>query len=251
MEVHHHPKVEKKNFKEYFFEFLMIFLAVTMGFIAENIRESIADNHKEKEYISSLIEDLKEDTTKLKQGIELNTKQSNGYDSLISCWYSKPYSDSSIRYMYYLYRKYTGTRHKVWFTHRTIDQLGNAGGMALIRSKAASDSIINYYEFVDRADGQIDVFTNTFQHDAFQTSYRIFNWSLLRNISTPSLNTLLQPGKTFAFLSFTVTDENTYIAQMQTSGLVLKNYIRMLSDEQQRCLRLIAVLQKQYHLENE
>ena len=25
MEVHHHPKVEKKNFKEYFLEFLMIF----------------------------------------------------------------------------------------------------------------------------------------------------------------------------------------------------------------------------------
>jgi hypothetical protein len=30
MEVHHHPHVEKKNFKEYFLEFLMIFLAVTM-----------------------------------------------------------------------------------------------------------------------------------------------------------------------------------------------------------------------------
>ena len=40
MEVHHHPQVEKKNFREYFLEFLMIFLAVTMGFlqrISENI----------------------------------------------------------------------------------------------------------------------------------------------------------------------------------------------------------------------
>jgi len=27
MEVHHHPTVEKKKFKEYFFEFIMIFLA--------------------------------------------------------------------------------------------------------------------------------------------------------------------------------------------------------------------------------
>jgi hypothetical protein len=33
MEVHHHPKAEKKNFKEYFFEFIMIFLAVTLGFL--------------------------------------------------------------------------------------------------------------------------------------------------------------------------------------------------------------------------
>ena len=44
MEVHHHPHVEKKNFKEYFLEFLMIFLAVTMGFIAENVRERITEH---------------------------------------------------------------------------------------------------------------------------------------------------------------------------------------------------------------
>ena len=36
MEVHHHPQVEKKNFKEYFLEFIMIFLAVTLGFFCRN-----------------------------------------------------------------------------------------------------------------------------------------------------------------------------------------------------------------------
>ena len=51
MEVHHHPHVEKKNFKEYFLEFLMIFLAVTMGFFAENIREDITNRKKEKQYM--------------------------------------------------------------------------------------------------------------------------------------------------------------------------------------------------------
>jgi hypothetical protein len=30
MEVHHHPNLERKNFKEYFLEFLKIFLAVNM-----------------------------------------------------------------------------------------------------------------------------------------------------------------------------------------------------------------------------
>jgi hypothetical protein len=42
MDVHHHPDLhhKKKNFKEYFLEFLMIFLAVTLGFIGSirNIR---------------------------------------------------------------------------------------------------------------------------------------------------------------------------------------------------------------------
>ncbi|MGN6196319.1 MAG: hypothetical protein ACTHOB_15370 [Ginsengibacter sp.] len=49
MEVHHHPHVEKKNFKEYFFEFIMIFLAIrsekliraNMAFIGENMREQL------------------------------------------------------------------------------------------------------------------------------------------------------------------------------------------------------------------
>jgi len=39
IEVHHHPHVGKKSFKEYVLEGLMIFLAVTMGFFAEGMRE--------------------------------------------------------------------------------------------------------------------------------------------------------------------------------------------------------------------
>jgi len=39
MEVPHHPQIEKKNFKEYFLEFLMISLAVTIGFFAESLRQ--------------------------------------------------------------------------------------------------------------------------------------------------------------------------------------------------------------------
>lgn len=39
MEVHHHPHVEKKNFKEYFLEFVMIFLAVFLGFCREYKRK--------------------------------------------------------------------------------------------------------------------------------------------------------------------------------------------------------------------
>ncbi len=54
MEVHHHPNVEKKGFKEYILEGLMIFLAVTLGFFAESIREKIADKEKERDYITAM-----------------------------------------------------------------------------------------------------------------------------------------------------------------------------------------------------
>ena len=49
MEVHHHSNHEgKKNWKSYFWEFLILFLAVFCGFLAENIRESSLERHKEK-----------------------------------------------------------------------------------------------------------------------------------------------------------------------------------------------------------
>jgi hypothetical protein len=65
MEVHHHPQVEKKNFKEYFLEFIMIFLAVTLGFFAEQMRESVADHNRGKEFMKSMVEDLKTDTANI------------------------------------------------------------------------------------------------------------------------------------------------------------------------------------------
>ena len=40
----------------------MLFLAVFLGFIAENIRESIVEKERGKQYIESFYRDLKKDT---------------------------------------------------------------------------------------------------------------------------------------------------------------------------------------------
>ena len=63
MEVHHHPEVEKKGFKEYLLEGLMIFVAVMMGFIAENVREGITEREHVKQLTSQLVNDLRSDTS--------------------------------------------------------------------------------------------------------------------------------------------------------------------------------------------
>jgi len=82
MEVHHHPHVEKKNFKEYFLEFLMIFLAVTLGFFAENIRENISDKEHVQLLSEQLVNDLKKDTAALNKNISLETLFTRKEDSL-------------------------------------------------------------------------------------------------------------------------------------------------------------------------
>ncbi|MEO6131340.1 MAG: hypothetical protein ABIQ02_05800 [Saprospiraceae bacterium] len=64
MEEHYHPDLhhKPKPGKEYLLEFLMIFLAVTMGFFAESFREHLTERTKEREFIKSMIEDLKSDS---------------------------------------------------------------------------------------------------------------------------------------------------------------------------------------------
>lgn len=75
MEVHHHPNVEKKNFKEYLLEGLMIFLAVTMGFFAENIREHLTENKKANELAESLYNEVYNDSVAMQQKIKIRLQK--------------------------------------------------------------------------------------------------------------------------------------------------------------------------------
>ncbi|HZY35875.1 MAG TPA: hypothetical protein VFE53_04460 [Mucilaginibacter sp.] len=83
MEVHHHPEVEKKGFKEYILEGLMIFLAVTMGFFAEGLREHITENSRANEYAATLYSDLKEDTVSLRKFLKRVDFGADNVDTLM------------------------------------------------------------------------------------------------------------------------------------------------------------------------
>jgi hypothetical protein len=142
MEVHHHPHVEKKSFKEYLLEGLMIFLAVTMGFIAENFREHVSDKSKEKEYLSSLVKELSYDTTEFEK---VKTR----------IFYVRPLLDSLFqnikdapRYGYVLKGKWNTPINEMNLpyvpTMPTIEQLKSSGSMRLISNSEIVNHIIQY-----------------------------------------------------------------------------------------------------------
>src|SRR6201995_1175993 len=144
MEVHHHPHVEKKNFKEYFLEFIMIFLAVTLGFFAENIREYFGEKSQEHEYIQSMINDLKTDTANIAAYIKLNNEEQLTYcDSLIQQLDKEKWSDTT-KAAIYIYAGFQGTAITYFFSKQTLTQLKSAGGAKLIKNTAALDSIMDY-----------------------------------------------------------------------------------------------------------
>ena len=84
MEVHHHPEVEKKGFKEYILEGLMIFVAVMMGFFAESIRENITNGEHAKQLTTQLVRDLKTDTAILNENIGFERIMAKRDDSLFN-----------------------------------------------------------------------------------------------------------------------------------------------------------------------
>jgi hypothetical protein len=146
MEVHHHPKVEKKNFKEYFLEFLMIFLAVTLGFIAENIREGFAEHRQEKEYIASFYEDVKTDTIRLNNLINFETNKIAALKTLQGCYDSLLKNQQPASLLSIIKNSLSNNPFRM--NERTLQQLSNAGGFRLLNQEDA-DSIINY-----QADGE-------------------------------------------------------------------------------------------------
>ena len=150
MEVHHHPDLhhKKKNFKEYFLEFLMIFLAVTLGFFAEGLRENISDHSKEKEYIVSIIQDMKKDSTTLTNYIYKNIPyHSQWLDSEINLL-QQPLLAGKDKEIYQAFIIGNLWTYDFFKTARTISQL-NAEGFRLIRNQDAVNAITDWESQLD------------------------------------------------------------------------------------------------------
>lgn len=142
MEVHHHPKVKKKHFKEYLLEGLMIFLAVTMGFFAENIRERISDNKKGEEYIQSLTEDLEADTLRMNDIIRLDEEKVAALSSMYQCYDTVRNNLKATSCMGVLVQ-FSKVNRPFQSNDRTVAQLANGAGYRLLKKRDA-DSILAY-----------------------------------------------------------------------------------------------------------
>ncbi|HET6769270.1 MAG TPA: hypothetical protein VFH08_17800 [Chitinophagaceae bacterium] len=149
MEVHQHAHHEgKKNWKSYFWEFLMLFLAVFCGFLAEYKLEHIVEHQKGIQYIHSLEEDIQVDTAKLSALITEFEQKQSGLDSMLES--IKGISSSSNSNGLYNYLKYTTDYPDFIYTDRTMQQLKNAGGLRMIPDKGSADKIVMYDAAIKR-----------------------------------------------------------------------------------------------------
>lgn len=242
MEVHHHPELpdgHKKNFKEYLKEGLMIFLAVFMGFVAENIREHITDHKKEKEYIGSLVRDLKQDSSKLSDVIHSNALLSKGQDSLINLLSDSASSPRFQNEAYRLFFKYATSLQVFNSTDRTITQMINSGNLRLIENQRVADSLSDYYDKVKDVGTQASLDNNA-ANDCFLFAQNLFKFQYGLKPNTFKKNMITTNGDTI----------DKYVNKLTEMRISEQYYAQVdLKDLSKSCHNLIRFLCSEYDID--
>ncbi|MBY0477200.1 MAG: hypothetical protein K2Q24_06115 [Chitinophagaceae bacterium] len=247
MEVHHHSHEGhgKKNWKSYFWEFLMLFLAVFCGFLAEYQLEHVIENSREKQFIRSYIEDLKTDTASINRNLVYQISRKEQLDSMMHFLETQTIKGSESD-IYYLARVLLRTR-RFQSSDRTITQLRNSGGLRLIRSEQAADSIISYQKLVETVLGNIADERDE-RRDADPFISGIFNPYVFDQMLDDD-NNIHKPVGNPPLRSYDASlhqDLAYRFHQLKGSNRILYTRLTLLHE---KAVRIIAFLQKEYHLE--
>jgi hypothetical protein len=244
MEVHHHSASHPaKNWKQYFWEFLMLFLAVFCGFLAENQREHIVEKKREKDFVKTFIEDLKADTASIHQILDFRKQKGERMDSLMFLLSNKEIKGHENE-LYFFGRTLVRT---LWFrsNDRTITQLKNSGSLRLIRNESAADSMMSYQELVEtiNTNQEDDRNERTAAGPILSHMFDVFVFDKMvdaNGINRPDNNPPLR-----SYDSNIQQDLAYYVHQLKGSNFIIEGRLKLLSD---KAINLINSLKKQYHL---
>lgn len=248
MEVHHHPHVEKKSFKEYLLEGLMIFLAVTMGFFAESIREHITETKHEVEYMKSLVNDLQLDTSYINRSNEARDTSILAGRALLRYFKENP---SAVKWPaeYHILLSKSNTL-KIFINHSgTIDQLKSSGSIRLVRNKEIVDAIESYYNQIKRIDNLNSLYLSHQQH-----GYELLSKLIIAKDDINNYDSLFQykndlPVSVYFSLNESYLSEyiNNLIYRLRLNVGGKQIHQEILA----KAVQLIGKIKAEYHLEKE
>jgi hypothetical protein len=253
MEVHAHTHTARKKWTHYFWEFLMLSLAVSLGFYAENTRESILHKKEMKTQLNSMLSDLQSDIRLFDSVTTRNSYGAQMADSLIELLHSDITNTTEI---YFAARTVTANLGYYYSNSKSFEQLKIAGLLRYIKKKELLDSIGNYYASLQWLANQIDLLrlkmdeihkgnTRLFNGYVFQqmmTSIKISASSDLGGQRTAISKPLGNPP----LLSADVKDINTVSLNYHYYSTTIKFYIRNAIALQNRAKGLIEMIKKEY-----
>lgn len=253
MEVHAHTHTARKKWSHYFWEFLMLFLAVSLGFYAENSRETILHKKEVKTQLNSMLSDLQSDISLFDSVTVRNGFGAEMTDSLVELLHSNISNTTEI---YYTARIITANVGYYYTNSKSFDQLKAAGLLRYIKNKALLDSIGTYYASFQWLSNQIDLLRlkldevhkgNALLFDSYVFHQMTKNIKIVAangvggqrtNISKP----LVQP----ALLSTDAKDINQVSLNYHYYSTTIKFYVRNAIALQTRAKGLIEMIRNEY-----
>ena len=248
MEVHAHTHTPRKKWTHYFWEFLMLFLAVTLGFFVENQREHYIEGKREKEYIRSMIEDLRLDMAGLSADNNERKEAIIMYDSVITLLNKKNRSQFEQQRIYYLARMGLRSSPFPVLNDRTYEQMKSSGNLRLIHDKEIADKITKYYfntkEFSVNTDQTLLRLQSLIEYEG-----KVFDGTVFQQMINIKNFEITQPEGYPAFITEdkqTLNELSVRIHYVLSILLYSQNFITELEKE---ASQLIETLKKEYHLE--
>jgi hypothetical protein len=175
MEIHHHAHHKgKKNWKSYFWEFLMLFLAITLSFFVENQREHHIEDVRAEEFSKSLIKDLQNDIVALHSYKKTASFYIALSDSLINLSQTRLENRAAAQFSFYTrFMYWTGSI--VW-NRATFEQIKNSGSLRYFRNQQLLEKMMKY----DRAINDIEM--------------EAYNHQVRGNLLVNHINQIIEPA---------------------------------------------------------
>jgi len=251
MEVHAHthPSTSsghRKKWTHYFWEFLMLFLAVFCGFLAELQLEHKIERDREKQYIRSMIEDLKTDTVNLSV-MNRSFSQIESELEFVLRGFDKGIKDDTGSWRDKFVLSFRSGFPDFYHADRTIQQLKNSGGMRLIRNENSAIGIVNYDAILKDLDFELANLTNT------QIKYIdevMKSWSMKKMLLDEKNNFLLEESQPTVKQNYWLTGNPAAIEQVFNKLLQYYEAISQMNAYfkfvKTKATALIEILKKEY-----
>ena len=249
MEVHAHSHTARKKWTHYLWEFLMLFLAVFCGFLAENQREHMVEHRKEKQYLTSLVSDLKFDTSQFNLRTRQFEEKVPFFDSLFKFLDNPINFNNKLAFRFWKQTELTSSTYIP--AEPTLQQLKYSGNFRLLLNKKVLDSILVYESHINgNYLGQTN-YVLEFYKRQLQIREKYFDNTNFNRYLNDRYQGRINSYDDYA-LTLLVTQNaqlkelyNQYV-NVKATNLVYIDQLKVRRDEATRLLKLIK---KEYHLQ--
>ena len=258
MEVHHHAHTERKKWTHYIWEFLMLFLAVFCGFLAENQREHYVEHQREKQFMTTMLEDLKSDTAFLNLTIGQWSFVNKSIDSLADA-IQLPVVNTDFKKAY----RHLNNALNYWsfaYNNRTISQLKNSGNFRLIRNKEIANKIIDYDRLNTNEMVIIEAQRNNFYEEITDKRNKVFDQQIIYTMRNRygvkpvaySENSVIDSMLHKSEIPFSQEAQTSLLFEFRNALLAFRTDYRNLEWGYRNLMKmaneLMALIQREYHL---